>query len=72
MYAATLYTLWKARASLAGEFGIGMAAGLIAAYVSALLVINAFLRYVQTSSLRPFGWYRIFAGLAVFVWLLLS
>ena len=70
MYAATLYTLWKARDALAGEFGLGMAAGLIAAYVSALIVIHAFLRFVQTNSLRPFGWYRIVAGLAVFAWLL--
>ena len=46
-----------------------MAVGLIAAYVSALVVINAFLRFVQTNSLRPFGWYRIFAGLAVLLWL---
>ena len=72
MYAATLYTLWKGRASLAGELALGMAVGLIAAYVSALIVINAFLRFVQTNSLRPFGWYRIFAGLAVFAWLALS
>jgi len=71
MYAATIYTLWKARASLAGELGLGMAAGLIAAYVSALLVINAFLRFVQTNSLRPFAWYRICAGLAVLAWLFL-
>jgi undecaprenyl pyrophosphate phosphatase UppP len=34
-------------------------------------VINAFLRFVQSNSLRPFGWYRIFAGLAIVVWLLL-
>lgn len=69
MYAATLYTLWKARDALAGELGLGMAVGLFTAYVSALLVINAFLRFVQTNSLRPFGWYRIFAGLAVLAWL---
>lgn len=69
MYAATLYTLWKARHALAGEMGLGMAVGLVAAYVSALIVINAFLRYVQSNSLRPFGWYRIAAGLAVLAWL---
>jgi undecaprenyl-diphosphatase len=69
MYAATLYTLWKARDALAGELGLGMAVGLFTAYVSALVVINAFLRFVQTNSLRPFGWYRIAAGLAVLAWL---
>jgi undecaprenyl-diphosphatase len=71
MYAATLFTLWKARAGLAGEFGLGMVVGLIVAYVTALIVINAFLRFVQSNSLRPFGWYRIFAGLAIIAWLFL-
>ena len=71
MYAATLYSMWKARAELAGEMGLGMGVGLLAAYVSALIVINAFLRYVQTNSLRPFGWYRIVAGLAVLAWFFL-
>jgi undecaprenyl-diphosphatase len=71
MYAATLFTIWKARAGLAGELGLGMAVGLIAAYVTALIVINAFLRYVQTNSLRPFGWYRIFAGIGIVAWLFL-
>ena len=72
MYAATLYSMWKARAALAGEMGLGMGVGLLAAYVSALVVIHAFLRFVQTNSLRPFGWYRIAAGLAVLAWLFLS
>lgn len=72
MYAATLYSLWKARDALAGEMGLGMVVGLAAAYLSALVVIHAFLRFVQTNSLRPFGWYRIGAGLAVLAWLFLS
>jgi len=72
MYAATLYSLWKGRETLAGEMGFGIVVGLVAAYVSALVVIHAFLRFVQTNSLRPFGWYRIVAGLAVLVWLALG
>jgi undecaprenyl-diphosphatase len=72
MYAATLYSMWKGREALAGEMGLGMLVGLAAAYVSALIVIHAFLRFVQTNSLRPFGWYRIVAGLAVLAWLFLS
>ena len=71
MYAATLYSMWKARAQLAGEMGLGMGVGLLAAYVSALIVINAFLRYAQTNSLRPFSWYRIVADLAVLAWFFL-
>ena len=41
----------------------------IAAFVSALVVIHAFLRCVENDSLRPFGWYRIAAALAVIAWL---
>ncbi len=72
MYAACLYSLWKARHDLAGAGGLGLVVGLVAAYASALLVIRAFLRWVGSRSLAPFGWYRIAAGLAVFGWLLLG
>jgi len=70
MYAACLFALWKARDALAGEAGLAMAVGLVAAYVSALVVIRAFLQFVGRHSLRPFGWYRIVAGAAVIAWLL--
>ncbi len=72
MYAACLYSLWKARHDLAGAGGLGLAVGLVAAYASALVVIRAFLRWVGSRSLAPFGWYRIAAGLAVFAWLFLG
>ena len=72
MYAACLYTLWKARADLAGELGLAMAVGLVAAYLSALVVIRGFLAFVKNNSLRAFGWYRIAAGLLVLAWLAMS
>jgi undecaprenyl-diphosphatase len=72
MYAACLFTLWKSRNELAGEQGIAMAVGLVAAYISALLVIRAFLAFVRNNSLRPFGWYRIVAGLLVLAWIALG
>ena len=40
-----------------------MLVGLVAAYVSSVVVIRSFLRFVQTNSLRVFGWYRIVFGL---------
>lgn len=69
LYAASLYALWNARASLAGEAGAAMAIGLVAAYASAVVVIGAFLRYVKTNTLRPFGWYRLFVALVIALWL---
>jgi len=35
-------------------------------------VIRALLRFVQGNTLRPFGWYRIGAGLLLGLWLVLS
>lgn len=70
MYAACLFSLWKARHDLAGTAGLAMIVGLVAAYASALVVIRAFLAFVGRRSLRPFGWYRIAAGAAVVAWLL--
>lgn len=72
MYAACLFSLWKARHDLAGGGGIAMLVGLVAAYASALVVIRGFLRFVGDHSLRPFGWYRIVAGAAVVAWILLG
>jgi undecaprenyl-diphosphatase len=71
MYAACLFSLWKARDQLLGDGAVPLAVGLLAAYVSALVVIRGFLRLVGTHSLRPFGWYRIAAGAAVVGWLVL-
>lgn len=69
LYAASLYALWSARDRIDQHMVIAMGVGLVAAYVSALVVINAFLRYVQTNTLRPFGWYRIVLGAALLYWL---
>lgn len=63
MYAACLYTLFKARDHIVDELGLGMLVGLIAAYVSSVVVIRSFLKFVQTNSLRVFGWYRIVFGI---------
>jgi len=62
--AATLYDLYKSRALLdAGDllmFGVGT----VVAFVTALVVIRGFLRYVSGHDFRIFAWYRIaFGGL---------
>ena len=65
MYAAGGYTLLRAHTELAAEVGSGLLIGLVIAYISALVVLRAFLKFVQTNSLRPFGWYRIIVGLLI-------
>ena len=72
LYAACLFTLWKSRHMLDTNGALALAVGFLAAFVSALVVIRALLRFVQTHDLRPFGWYRIAAGAAVLLWLALG
>jgi undecaprenyl-diphosphatase len=62
--AATLYDLYKSRGLLdAGDllmFGVGT----VIAFVTALVVIRGFLKYVSGHDFRIFAWYRIgFGGL---------
>ncbi|WP_435419306.1 undecaprenyl-diphosphate phosphatase [Parerythrobacter aurantius] len=58
-------------ALLAGEAAIGWAeitGGFLAAFVTALLVIRAFVAYVSKRGFAPFAWYRIALGLVAIWW----
>lgn len=72
MIAATAYDLYKTRDALAaddlGAIGIGFAA----AFVTALLVVKAFVAIVGRFGFAPFAWYRIVIGSAALIWLLAS
>jgi undecaprenyl-diphosphatase len=45
------------------------AVGILVSFVSALLVIRGFLRYVERHSFTPFAWYRIAVGVLLLVML---
>jgi undecaprenyl-diphosphatase len=65
MFAATLFDLLDSRELLTAAdvplFSIGFAVS----FVSALVVVKAFLRFVSTNSFAVFAWYRIVLGLAL-------
>lgn len=65
LLAATVYSLYKARAQLsladASLFGVGT----IAAFVSAFLCVRWLLRYISSHDFSAFAWYRIAFGLVV-------
>lgn len=66
LIAAGAYDTWKNRLLFTAEdlpmFGIGM----LAAFLSALIVIRWLIRYVATHDFRVFAWYRIaFGGLVL-------
>jgi undecaprenyl-diphosphatase len=63
MFAATLYDLLKSRGALSAADAPAFAVGFLTAFVSALVVVKAFLGYVAGHSFAAFAWYRIGLGL---------
>jgi undecaprenyl-diphosphatase len=62
MSAAFAHDLIGARHQLSAERGLEIGVGLLMAFVSSLLVITPFLRFVRRSGFAPFAWYRIVLG----------
>jgi undecaprenyl-diphosphatase len=65
MLAATLFDLFKSRHDLVAGDATFFAVGFVTAFLSALVVVRAFLRFVASHSFRAFAWYRIVFGLAL-------
>ena len=65
MLAATVYSLWKARAeidfSAFGQIGVGF----VAAFIVAFFTVRAVLAVIGRIGFTPFGWYRIGIGLVM-------
>ncbi|SRR6185295_4502651 len=62
MFAATLYDLLKSRGALSAADAPAFAVGFAVAFLSAIVVVRAFLRYVSHHSFAAFAWYRIALG----------
>lgn len=69
MLAATVYDLYKNGSTLSSDQAGAIVVGFIAAFVSALFVVRAVLRFVSKRTYRPFAWYRIALGGVLLVWL---
>ena len=70
MLAATVYDLYRNGAALSADQTSAIVVGFVAAFVSALILVKAVLRFVSSRTYRPFAWYRIALGLVVLVWLM--
>ncbi len=70
MLAATVYDLYRNSSALNDTQMTAIAVGFVAAFVSALIVVRAVLRFVSRRTYRPFAWYRIGLGIVVFIWLM--
>ena len=72
MFAATGYDLFKNRHLLDMADAAIFAVGFVAAFISALLEIKVFLRFVANHDFRGFAYYRIVFGVLVLAYFLLK
>lgn len=72
MFAATLYDLFGSREVLTRADAPIFAVGFIVSFVSALIVVKAFLGYVSRKSFAVFAWYRIAFGCGLLAFIVLS
>jgi len=70
MLAATVYDLYRNAGQLNDAQYTAIVMGFAAAFISALIVVRAVLRFVSRHTYRPFAWYRIGLGVVVMIWLL--
>lgn len=62
MLGATVYDLYKNWSSLSWEHGGVIALGFVTAFVSAMFVVRAFVRFISRHGFTVFAWYRIAVG----------
>lgn len=65
MFAASLYSLFKARHLLAASNILSLGIGFMTAFLSALIVVRALIVFVQRHTFTGFGYYRLAAGAAI-------
>lgn len=71
MFGATVFDLWKNRAVLNLDAGVDIAIGFVVSFIVALFVVRTFIAFIGRYGLKPFGWYRIAAGLGIIAVLVL-
>jgi len=69
MLGASILELHHKAGELSRGQGLNIVIGFVVSFVVAFFVIRGFLQIVTKYGLKPFGWYRIAAGLALAVYL---
>lgn len=67
MFAATFYDLYKSSDVLNANSVIMISIGFISAFISALLVIKWFIKFISTHDFKIFAWYRIVFGIFLLI-----
>jgi undecaprenyl-diphosphatase len=68
MFAATVLDLSRAWAEITPTDAAALGLGFVVSFFAAIVVVNAFLRFVSNHSFRVFAWYRIVLGLIVLIY----
>jgi undecaprenyl-diphosphatase len=69
MLGASTLDLYKGWDRLDASLALDLAVASGAAFITALIVVRAFVSFLGRHTFAPFGWYRIAAGLAMLAWL---
>jgi len=69
MLGAAAYDMYRNIDLLSSHDLSAIAVGFIAAFLSALVVVRAVLRFVANHTYRVFAWYRIALGIVVAIWI---
>lgn len=65
MLAATVFDLYKSPPTFTQQEILVFSIGLAVSFITAILGIKFFLRFIQKNNFIPFGWYRIVLGLVI-------
>ncbi len=65
MLGAAVLDLYENRALLPSDAGLTIAVGFVVSFLVAFVVVKTFIGFVGRYGLKPFGWYRIAAGVAI-------
>lgn len=68
LFGAGLLRMFKYRDDITGQSAAVLGMGFAVAFVTALVVVAAFMKYIQTRKLWPFAVYRVALGLTVLAW----
>lgn len=71
MLAATVLDLYKTPPVLSGNELNLWVTGLLISFITAVLGIKFFLKFIKKNDFRIFGWYRIILSIIIFAWILL-
>ena len=69
MLGASALDLYKGWDLLNASLALDIAVASAAAFVTAIVVVRAFVTFLGRQTFVPFGWYRIAAGIVMLVWL---